>query len=380
MTNPLKHRYDFVLLFDVENGNPNGDPDAGNLPRLDPETGKGLVTDVCLKRKVRNYLQLIKSDPDGQADNGFDIYVKERAVLGRAHVAAFTDLKIELGQDLRMAIPENLAEAIKEKETSLPDGMELAEDEDEKLTLVVSGTTDKKEAAQQIKDADGLSKPLAAFLVKALKDAKTRKPTRAETDRGRDWMCKNFYDVRTFGAVMSLKSAPNCGQVRGPVQMTFARSVDPVVALEHSITRMAVATEAEAEKQGGDNRTMGRKFTVPYGLYRSHGFISAHLARQTGFDEADLELFLKSLEQMFEHDRSAARGEMSTRGLYVFKHESELGNAPAHALFDRLTVDRNGDDVARDFGAYSVLFDGQPVAVGEHAIAGQPNVTLIRRC
>jgi len=378
MTTPLKHRYDFVLLFDVENGNPNGDPDAGNLPRLDPETGKGLVTDVCLKRKVRNYMQLVKSDPDGRVENGFDIYIKERAVLGRAHVAAFTNLKIELGQDLMVPIPENLVEAI--KEASLPDGMELAEDEDDKLTLVVSGTTDKKEAAQQIKDADGLGKPLAAFLAKAIKDAKTRKPTRDETDRGRDWMCKNFYDVRTFGAVMSLKSAPNCGQVRGPVQMTFARSVDPVVALEHSITRMAVATEAEAEKQGGDNRTMGRKFTVPYGLYRSHGFISAHLARQTGFDEADLELFFKALEQMFEHDRSAARGEMSTRGLYVFKHESELGNAPAHALFDRLAVERQGDDVARDFGTYSVLFDGQPVAVGEHAIEGQPNVKLIRIC
>ncbi|MCF8198923.1 MAG: type I-C CRISPR-associated protein Cas7/Csd2 [Sulfuritalea sp.] len=378
MTNPLKHRYDFVLLFDVKDGNPNGDPDAGNLPRLDPETGKGLVTDVCLKRKVRNYLQLIKSDADSRADSGFDIYVKERAVLGRAHVAAFTDLKIELGQDLRISIPENLVEAI--REAPLPDGMEIVEDDEDKLTLVVSGTTDKKEAAQQIKDADGLSKPLAAFLAKALKDAKTRKPTREEIDRGRDWMCKNFYDVRTFGAVMSLKSAPNCGQIRGPVQMTFARSVDPVVALEHSITRMAVATEAEAEKQGGDNRTMGRKFTVPYGVYRSHGFISAHLARQTGFDDDDLELFFKSLEQMFEHDRSAARGEMTTRGLYVFKHESELGNAPAHVLFDRLTVERKGDDVARDFDAYSVLFDGQPVAVGEHAIAGQPNVTLIRRC
>ncbi|MDP2825890.1 MAG: type I-C CRISPR-associated protein Cas7/Csd2 [Sulfuritalea sp.] len=377
MTNSLKHRYDFVLLFDVKDGNPNGDPDAGNLPRLDPETGKGLVTDVCLKRKVRNYLQLIKSDREGRADSAFDIYVKERAVLGRAHVVAFTDLKIELGQDLRMPIPENLAEAI--KEASLPDGMEIVEEDDDKLTLVVSGTTDKKEAAQQIKDADGLSKSLAAFLAKALKDAKTRKPTREEIDRGRDWMCKNFYDVRTFGAVMALKSAPNCGQVRGPVQMTFARSVDPVVALEHSITRMAVATEAEAEKQGGDNRTMGRKFTVPYGIYRSHGFISAHLARQTGFDEVDLELFFKALEQMFEHDRSAARGEMSTRGLYVFKHESELGNAPAHALFDRLSVARQGDDVARDFGAYSVLFDGQPVAVGQELDVA-PNVKLIRRC
>ena len=376
MSNPLKHRYDFVLLFDVRDGNPNGDPDAGNLPRLDPETGKGLVTDVCLKRKVRNYVQLSKRDGD-KAISGFDIYIKERAVLGRSHVDAFNDLKIELGQDLKVPVPENLREPI--REISLPEGMEIVEDDD-KLFLVVSGTTDKKEATKQIKEADELAKPLAAFLNKALKDAKTRKPTRDETEKGRDWMCEHFYDIRTFGAVMSLKSAPNCGQVRGPVQMTFGRSIDPVAPTEHSITRMAVATEAEAEKQGGDNRTMGRKFTVPYGLYRSHGFISAHLACQTKFHEDDLELFFQALCQMFEHDRSAARGEMATRGLYVFKHELELGNAPAYALFDRLTVTRNGDDVARDFGAYSVLFDGLPVAVGEHKISDQPNVTLIRRC
>jgi len=373
MAEPLKHRYDFVLLFDVKDGNPNGDPDAGNLPRLDAETGKGLVTDVCLKRKIRNYVQLVKSD----VEKGFDIYVKERAVLGRAHVAAFNDLKIDLGQDLKLPIPENLAEVI--KGVSLPEGMEVIEEEDEHLFLGVSGTTDKKEATQHIKAADGLSKPIAIFLLKALKDAKTRKPTREETDKGRDWMCKNFFDIRCFGAVMSLKSAPNCGQVRGPVQMTFARSVDPVVTQEHSITRMAVATEAEAEKQSGDNRTMGRKFTIPYGIYRAHGFISAYLARQTGFDEADLELFFKALEQMFEHDRSAARGEMTTRGLYVFKHESELGNAPAHALFERLTVVREGDDVARDFGAYSVNFDRHTVAVGDE-IPAAPNVNLIRRC
>jgi len=371
MTNPLKHRYDFVLLFDVKDGNPNGDPDAGNLPRLDPETGKGLVTDVCLKRKVRNYLQLIKSDREGHADSAFDIYVKERAVLGRAHVVAFTDLKIELGQDLRMPIPENLAEAI--KEASLPEGMEIVEEEDDKLTLVVSGTTDKKEAAQQIKDADGLSKLLAAFLAKALKDAKTRKPTRVEIDRGRDWMCKNFYDIRTFGAVMSLKSAPNCGQVRGPVQLTFGRSVAPIVALEHSITRMAVATEAEAEKQGGDNRTMGRKFTVPYGLYRTHGFVSAHLAKQTGFGEDDLKLLWESLANMFEHDRSAARGEMSTRGLYVFKHEGELGDAQAHALFDLVQVKQNDPDTpARGFTDFTVA------APAAGRLDGFPRVTLER--
>ncbi len=298
----LNHRYDFVLLFDVKDGNPNGDPDAGNLPRLDAETGDGLVTDVCIKRKVRNYVGIVHGEQPP-----YEIYVKEKAVLNRTHERAY----------------------------------------------------------------EGIGK---ADLLKA--EGKKRKGGDA-VDEARQWMCKNFFDVRTFGAVMSL--GVNCGQVRGPVQLTFARSVSPIVALEHSITRMAVATEAEAESQGGDNRTMGRKFTVPYGLYRAHGFVSAHLARQTGFEEADLELFFTALQNMFDHDRSAARGEMATRGLYVFQHESDLGNAPAHALFDRLTVSRVGDDVARDFSAYSVLFDGQTVAPGEE-IAVDQNVKLIRRC
>jgi len=182
-------------------------------------------------------------------------------------------------------------------------------------------------------------------------------------EEARQWMCKNFFDVRTFGAVMS--TGVNCGQVRGPVQMTFARSIDPVIASEHSITRMAVATEAEAEKQGGDNRTMGRKFTVPYGLYSAHGFISAHLANQTGFSEEDLELLWQSLINMFEHDRSAARGEMTTRGLYVFKHESKLGNAPAHTLFERIQVKlKDKDSVARDFSDYEVNVDNADMPKG----------------
>ncbi|MBS3936415.1 MAG: type I-C CRISPR-associated protein Cas7/Csd2 [Sulfuritalea sp.] len=299
----LNHRYDFVLLFDVKDGNPNGDPDAGNLPRLDAETGHGLVTDVSLKRKVRNFVGMAKGEQPP-----YEIYVKEKAVLNAQHKRAY----VAIGRE---------------------DALE--------------GDSKKRKGGDAVDDA-------------------------------RKWMCANFFDVRSFGAVMS--TGVNCGQVRGPVQLTFARSIDPVIAQEHSITRMAVATEAEAEKQEGDNRTMGRKHTVPYGLYRSHGFVSSFLAKQTGFSDADLELFFQALEQMFEHDRSAARGEMSTRGLYVFRHESELGNAPAHALFDRLTVKRNSvAEVARDFGAYSVLFDGQPVAVGEHIVAGQPNVTLIRR-
>lgn len=274
----LTNRYDFVLLFDVTNGNPNGDPDAGNLPRLDAETGNGLVTDVSLKRKVRNFVGMTK----GQQPP-FEIYVKEKAILNNQHKRAYLGI----------------------------DRADLLEGDDKKR-----------------KGGDAV-------------------------DQARDWMCRNFFDVRTFGAVMS--TGINCGQVRGPVQLTFARSMDPIVAQEHSITRMAVATEAEAEKQEGDNRTMGRKHTVPYGLYRSHGFVSAFLAKQTHFSEDDLALLWQALSQMFEHDRSAARGEMNTRGLYVFKHDSELGNAPAHALFDLIQVARNDPGKpARSIDDYAV--------------------------
>lgn len=283
----LNNRYDFVLLFDVKDGNPNGDPDAGNLPRVDAETGKGLVTDVCIKRKVRNFVGLVKGEQPP-----FEIYVKEKAVLTQQQEKAY----VALGLD--------------------PKG----------------------------------------------KDGKRKGGS--DVDTARQWMCKNFYDIRTFGAVMGLKEA-NCGQVRGPVQLTFARSVDPVVAQEHSITRMAVATEAEAEKQDGDNRTMGRKFTVPYGLYVAHGFVSAHLADQTGFGEEDLELLWQSLANMFEHDRSAARGEMATRGLYVFKHDSQLGNAPAHSLFARIQPGLNeAVDVPRDFSDYTVMVDEVNIPAG----------------
>ena len=291
----LTNRYDFVLVFDVRDGNPNGDPDAGNMPRLDAESGHGLVTDVSLKRKVRNFIGMMKGETPP-----FDIYVKEKAVLNQAHEKAY----VAIG----------------------------AEDE-------LKG------------------------------DAKKRKGSGETVDKARQWMCKNFFDVRTFGAVMSL--GVNCGQVRGPVQLTFARSVDPIIAQEHSITRMAVATEAEAEKQQGDNRTMGRKHTVPYGIYVAHGFVSSFLAKQTGFGEEDLELLWQALENMFEHDRSAARGEMSTRGLYVFKHDSELGNAHAHALFERIQIARkDGGDVPRSFNDYTVTVDDDALP---------PGVALIKR-
>ena len=263
----IKNRYDFVYLFDVINGNPNGDPDAGNLPRLDPETNQGLVSDVCLKRKVRNYVALTKGDAPGH-----EIYVTERAILELQQKRAWDAI-----------IPDATA----------------------------------KDRAKLPKDTE-----------------KAREITR--------WMCANFFDVRTFGAVMSTRGA-NCGQVRGPVQFAFARSIDPILPLEISITRMAATTEADAESKG-DIRTMGRKHIVPYGLYRGHGYVSACLAggggKGTGFSEEDLALLWTALDQMFDHDRSAARGEMAARRLILFRHESALGNAAAHRLFERVTVKR----------------------------------------
>lgn len=346
----LEKRYDFVLLFDVKDGNPNGDPDAGNLPRLDAETGHGLVTDVCLKRKVRNFVAL-KSDYKAP----HNIYIREKAVLGRAHFDAFRALGIDLGDGARVPIEERLAEQLQGVE--LMDGLTLEQDDGDANYLVVSATCDKKAAKTWLKEAD-LDKAAKKVIADALKGAKARPATGDESTQGREWLCNNYFDIRTFGAVLSLKTAPNCGQVRGPVQLTFARSVTPVVSLEHSITRMAVATEAEAEKQGGDNRTMGRKFTVPYGLYVAHGFVSAPLAQQTGFSAGDLELFWEALINMFEHDRSAARGMMATRGLYVFEHESRLGNAPAHALFERVRATlRDSAAAPRSFSDYAVEVD-----------------------
>ena len=341
----IANRYDFVLLFDVKDGNPNGDPDAGNLPRLDAETGHGLVTDVCLKRKIRNYVAL-----RNQYQRPHDIYVRERAVLGRSHVEAFQALDISLGTEARVTVRQDAAAKL--EELGLPEGLTIEELDDDKFEIVLAADVDKKAVQAWIKEARPESE-LKKLLADALKQSKGRKPTQQESDSGRNWLCENFFDIRTFGAVLSLKSAPNCGQVRGPVQLTFGRSVDAICASEHSITRMAVATEAEAEKQGGDNRTMGRKHTVPYGLYRAHGFVSAFLAKQTGFGTDDLELLWQALTQMFEHDRSAARGQMATRGLYVFKYANELGNAHAHDLFKRVAAQKKVD-VPRDFDDYDV--------------------------
>lgn len=351
MENAVKNRYDFLLLFDVKDGNPNGDPDAGNLPRVDAETGLGLVTDVCLKRKVRNYIQLVKNN-----ERPFDIYVKEKAVLGRAHIEAFKTLGISTGEEKRLKITDEEASEIEEL-LSLTNEDLLLSNENEDTWLVLPSTAELKTIKDKIKEIS-LSKAMNKKISDFLKGANTRKPSADEVEKGREWMCKKYYDIRTFGAVMSLKQAPNCGQVRGPIQITFARSIDPIVASEHSITRMAVATEAEAEKQKGDNRTMGRKYTVPYGLYKAQGFISANLALQTGFSEEDLSLFWDALQNMFEHDRSAARGMMSTCKLIVFKHNSVLGNAHAQKLFDLVKVQAKDPSVpARSFDDYNVTID-----------------------
>lgn len=286
----IDHRYDFALLFDVINGNPNGDPDAGNSPRVDPETGLGLVSDVCLKRKIRNFITLSKIDPqNGEPEQGYDIYVKEKAVLNLQHERAYK--------------------------------------------------------------AEGLNP-----------DAKGKEKA-GQISKARAWMCQTFFDVRMFGAVMSTEI--NCGQVRGPLQIAFSRSVDPIMPLEQAITRMAVTTEKESEAQSGDNRTMGRKEIVPYGLYVTHGFVSPHLAADTGFTKQDLDLLWQALINMFEHDHSAARGEMSSRKLYVFEHESRLGNAPAHSLFDRITIERRDQSrPARSFFDYQVELEQENMPAG----------------
>lgn len=277
MGEPIKNRYEFIVYFDVENGNPNGDPDAGNMPRIDPETGHGLVTDVCLKRKIRNYVETVREN-----EPGYEIYIKDGVTLNASDNRAFEHLG-----------------------------------------------------------------------VKASDIAKLKKDNPALDESIRDFMCSAFYDVRTFGAVMTTftKHHLNCGQVRGPVQLTFARSVDPIVPQEVTITRVAITTEADAEKKANE---MGRKYVVPYGLYRCEGFVSANLARKTtGFSEEDLELLWDSLINMFENDHSAARGKMAVRALIAFRHDSELGNAPSYKLFDSVSVEeRDGVEAPRSFADY----------------------------
>lgn len=289
----IENRYEFVLFYDVENGNPNGDPDAGNMPRIDPEDNRGLVTDVCLKRKIRNYVELAKDGAER-----FNIYVQEKAVLNQRHQMAY--------------------EAC---------GME-----------VESKKNAKKEGAENKKD----KKISPAELEEKLNTVK-------------NWMCNNFFDVRTFGAVMT--TGVNCGQVRGPVQITFSKSVDPIMPAELTISRVAVTTDKE--KEDGKDQMFGRKFIVPYGLYRAEGFISAPLAAKTGFSNEDLELLWEAIINMFEHDHSAARGKMSSRKLFVFRHGNKMGNAPAHKLFDCIKAEKTVDGPARAFPDYKITIDEQ---------------------
>ena len=291
MSEPISNRYEFVILFDVENGNPNGDPDAGNMPRVDPETGLGIVTDVCIKRKIRNYVETVKDD-----DTGYLIYIKDSVPLNRSDAEAYASLGID-----------------------------------------DNNIKDKKKANDRL-DVDI-----------------------------RDWMCANFFDIRTFGAVMTtfVKASLNCGQVRGPVQLGFARSIEPIVPQEVTITRIAITTENDAEKK---NTEMGRKFIVPYGLYRCEGYVSANIARKTtGFSEEDLSLLWEAIINMFEHDHSAARGKMSVRELIVFKHNSELGCAPAYKLFESVRVERKDSTTcapARSYSDYVVTVDDSSLPEG----------------
>ncbi|MCD7888222.1 MAG: type I-C CRISPR-associated protein Cas7/Csd2 [Clostridiales bacterium] len=292
MSEPIKNRYEFVILFDVENGNPNGDPDAGNMPRADPETGYGLVTDVCLKRKIRNYVEAVKEDAPG-----YRIYIKDGVPLNRS-------------------------------------------------------------------DAEALDKfGYKGVDEKGLKAAKKDDP--ALDGKVRDFMCQNFYDIRTFGAVMTtfVSGNLNCGQVRGPVQLSFARSVDPIVPQEVTITRVAITTETDAERKRTE---MGRKYIVPYALYRAEGYVSANLARKTtGFSETDLSLLWEAILNMFETDHSAARGKMAVRKLIVFRHDSELGCAPAYKLFDTVQVSRKDPEApARAYGDYAVMVDTAALPAG----------------
>lgn len=290
MAEAIHNRYEFVILFDVENGNPNGDPDAGNMPRVDPESGYGLVTDVCLKRKIRNYVETVK-----EGEDGYRIYIKDGVPLNRSDAEACSDLGVKADE-------------------------------------------------------------------KSLKEAKKKNPNLDM--KLRDFMCEKFFDIRTFGAVMTtfVKGALNCGQVRGPVQLSFARSVDPIVPQEITITRVAITTEADAENKGTE---MGRKYIVPYGLYRAEGYISANLARKvTGFSEADLQLLWTAILNMFEHDHSAARGKMAVRELIVFRHDSEFGNAPAHRLFETVEVRRkDGVVFPRSYSDYTVTVGDVPEGV-----------------
>jgi CRISPR-associated protein Csd2 len=356
-------RHDFVILFDVSDGNPNGDPDAGNLPRVDPETMHGLVTDVCLKRKVRNYV-LMSREQAGQPAAGRDIYVKEGSVLNREHQRAYQARDIDVGQPKVEAVPADLVKVFVPDEgpAPLPEGFTLEPGEEEdSWNLRYSGELDAKEKKEAVAAVgESLGQKAKEFCARVVKGAKSRKAQPEEVKSAQEWMCEQFYDIRAFGAVLSTNI--NCGQVRGPLQLTFARSIDPIVPLDLSITRVAVTREEDAGKERG----MGRKALVPYGLYRSHGFFNPFFARKTKFSRADLALFWEALRLAWDLDRSASRGMMALRGLYVFSHATPVGSAPAHELFDRIVVRRRASvEAARRFSDYEVLVNQAEGAEGE---------------
>jgi CRISPR-associated protein Csd2 len=370
-------RHDFVILFDVSDGNPNGDPDAGNLPRLDPETMHGLVTDVCLKRKVRNYV-LMSREQAARPGRGLDIYVKEGSVLNREHQRAYEARGIEVGQPKTEAVPADLAKVFVPDEgpVPLPPGFSLEPGEDEdSWNLCYSGELDAKEKKEALATiGESLGKPAKDFCSRVVKGAKSRKAQPEEVKSAQEWMCEQFYDIRAFGAVLSTNI--NCGQVRGPLQLTFARSIDPIVPLDLSITRVAVTREEDASKERG----MGRKAMVPYGLYRGHGFFNPFFARKTKFSRADLALFWESLRMAWELDRSAARGMMALRGLYVFSHANALGNAPAHELFERVMIRRRPEvETPRRFTDYEALINVREKSEGRVEEVPLPEgITLTR--
>lgn len=337
MSEAIKNRYEFVLLFDVKNGNPNGDPDGGNLPRIDPETGHGYTTDVCLKRKVRNYVDMAKANV-----SPYEIHVREGAYLSEHHKRAHKALDVE---KLFVNVPADLREELGNYQ-NYPVGVGF---ENERIYLKLSSDIEKaKKETLGLKDISDASKAKLKELFVDSKEMVAKK-----------WMCKNFYDVRTFGAVMSTGDK-TCGQVRGPVQLAFARSIDPIIGLDVAMFRTAAVSVDKPDDKG----LGARKAIVPYGLYEVHGFISAPLAQQTGFTEEDLKLFWDALQNMFDHDRSAARGEMTTRKLIVFKHNSALGNVQAHKLFDLVKVEKNcGDSPPRSFTDYNVTVGVAPSGV-----------------
>lgn len=365
------YRHDFVLLFDVTDGNPNGDPDGGNMPRTDVETAQGLVTDVSLKRKIRNYIATYAEYEAVEAEKAaLKIFVEHHGVLNDQIQRAYVAEGIAIGTPTKDIVAEKDLIALRELHPHLGEAFTFTDNDEDSsevsATLEYNGALSKNELdelykREEVESILGQNKPLKKFIQDLVKKAGKPEKNRANAEKAQKWMCRNFYDVRMFGAVMS--TGLNAGQVRGAMQLTFARSIDPVQPQDLAITRVAVTDAKDREKL----QTMGRKTLIPYGLYRGHGFYSPHLASQTGVTQRDLELFWEALVKMWEFDRSASRGMMAPRGVYVFSHESKLGNAPAHQLFERIAVQLNqAETVPRQFSDYAVTINEADLPLGVH--------------